>query len=121
MSILVADDSDVVRSVVTKALNLYGYKDIIEASNGGEALNKAKLNNSNIELYILDINMPGINGITLTGELRKINRSVPIIILTTESEKLKMIKAKEKGATGWVIKPFESDKFIKIVDMLIKK
>jgi len=118
---MVADDSDVVRSVVTKALSLYGYSDVIEASDGMEALEKAKLYNNKIELYILDINMPGIDGITLIGELRKLNRTVPIIMLTTESERAKMIKAKEFGATGWVIKPFESDKFIKIVNMLIKK
>lgn len=121
MSILVADDSDVVRSVVTKALNLYGYGDIIEVSNGIEALEKAKIYSNKIELYILDINMPGIDGITLVGELRKLSRTVPIIMLTTESERAKMIKAKELGATGWVIKPFESEKFIKIVNMLIKK
>ncbi len=121
MAILVADDSDVVRSVVSKALNLYGYGDIIEASNGTEALEKAKTFISKIDLCILDINMPGIDGITLVGEIRKLNRTVPIIMLTTESEKAKMIKAKELGATGWVIKPFESEKFIKIVNMLIKK
>jgi two-component system chemotaxis response regulator CheY len=41
-------------------------------------------------------------------------------MLTTETDKAKMLKAKEYGATGWVIKPFDSEKFIKIVEMYLK-
>ena len=65
--------------------------------------------------------MPRMDGITLVGEVRKIDSSAPIIMLTTETDKSKMVQAKNLGATGWIIKPFDSEKFIKVVEMFLKK
>ncbi|OHD07427.1 MAG: histidine kinase [Spirochaetes bacterium GWB1_36_13] len=121
MAILIVDDSDIVRDVVKQALNLYGYKDTLEARDGVEALEKVKKDSSRIELYVFDVNMPNMDGITLVGEVRKIDRSTPIIMLTTETDKDKMIKAKNFGATGWIIKPFDAPRFIKVVEMFLKK
>lgn len=121
MSICIVDDSGVVREVVKKALQLYQYSDFIEAENGKSALEKIKTHFSKIELYILDVNMPEMDGITLVGEIRKLSLNTPIIMLTTETDKSKMQKAKELGATGWVVKPFDAEKFIKVVDILLGK
>jgi two-component system chemotaxis response regulator CheY len=121
MAIFIVDDSDVVRSIVKQTLNMYGYKDIIEAENGVKALEKIKTQYQNIELYVLDVNMPEMDGITLIGEIRKIDPDTPIIMLTTETDKAKMVKAKTLGATGWVIKPFEGERFIKVVKMFLEK
>ena len=121
MAILIVDDSDIVRDVVKQALNLYGYKDTLEARDGVEALEKVKKDSSRIQLYVFDVNMPNMDGITLVGEVRKIDRSTPIIMLTTETDKDKMIKAKNFGATGWIIKPFDAPRFIKVVEMFLKK
>jgi two-component system, chemotaxis family, chemotaxis protein CheY len=119
--IFVVDDSDVVRSVVRKALNLYGYNEVEDAVDGLDALNKAKTMHDQIEMYVLDVNMPNMDGITLVGEVRKFDPTTPIIMLTTETDKSKMVKAKGLGATGWIIKPFDAEKFIKVVEMFLKK
>ena len=121
MPIIIVDDSSVVLSVVKKSLELYGYKDIIEAEDGDIALEKIKTNYKNIDLYVLDVNMPNMDGITLIEEIRKLDPTTPIIMLTTESDKTKMMDAKNKGATGWIIKPFDAEKFIKVVEMFLKK
>ncbi len=71
-------------------------------------------------LFVLDVNMPRMDGITLVGELRKLGTSTPIIMLTTETEKSKMVQAKELGATGWIIKPFNGEKFLEVVRMFIR-
>ncbi len=120
MKILVVDDSNVVRTVVKQALAMGSYGDVLEASDGLEALEVAKKNASSIGLYVLDVNMPNMDGITLVGELRKIVARTPIVMLTTETDKGKMAKAKELGATGWIVKPFDAAKFVEVVDMLLK-
>ncbi len=120
MAVFVVDDSAIGREVVKKALELNGYSDVVEAEDGVDALEKIKKNTKKVELYILDINMPKMDGLTLLGEIRKTDTSTPIVMLTTETDKGKMVKAKTLGATGWVIKPFDGEKFIKVVDMLLK-
>ncbi len=121
MSIMIVDDSGVVRSVVKKSLELYGYNDVVEAEDGVTALEILSPIYQEIELYVLDVNMPRMDGITLVGEIRKLDSATPIVMLTTESDKSKMMQAKSLGATGWVIKPFDAEKFIKIVQMFLKK
>lgn len=121
MAIFIVDDSDVVRNVVKQTLSMYGFNDILEASNGKEAFEKIQSAHSNVELYIFDVNMPEMDGITLVGKTRGVDSETPIIMLTTETDKAKMVKAKELGATGWVIKPFEGEKFMKVVNMLLKQ
>ncbi|MFN3412125.1 MAG: response regulator [Exilispira sp.] len=118
--ILIVDDSEVIHSVVSKALKLNGYEDILKATNGVEALEIIKKEKDNISLYIFDVNMPLMDGLTLVAETRKIDQITPIIMLTTETDKEKMVTAKNYGATGWIIKPFEADKFIQIVNMYLK-
>ncbi|MEJ5273456.1 MAG: response regulator [Spirochaetota bacterium] len=120
LKIMVVDDSEVIQSVVSKALKLNGYNEIILASNGQEALEIIKKEVGKIALYIFDVNMPVMDGLTLVQETRKIDPNTPIIMLTTETDKQKMIIAKNNGATGWIIKPFESDKFINIVSMYLQ-
>jgi two-component system chemotaxis response regulator CheY len=117
---MIVDDSSVVRSVVKQALSMSGYNDIAEAVDGLEALNAAKAKIDDYKLFILDVNMPNMDGITLVRELRKLTADTPIIMLTTETDKAKMTEAKSLGATGWIIKPFENDSFIKVVNMFLK-
>jgi len=118
--ILIVDDSEVMQNIAIKTLKLNNYNDILSAKNGVEGLETAKKYLGQISLYILDVNMPEMDGLTLVEELRKIDKSTPIIMLTTETDKEKIIKAKDSGATGWIVKPFDGDKFIKIVDMYLK-
>ena len=121
MKILIVDDSTVVRTVVKQALTMAGYTDLLEAVDGVDALAVAKAQGSSIGLYVLDVNMPNMDGITLVGELRRLDTRSPIIMLTTETDKAKMVKAKELGATGWIVKPFDAEKFIGVVKLFVKK
>lgn len=118
--IMIVDDSDVIRTIVEQTLKTYSYNNIITATNGKEALEKIKENHQNICLYIFDVNMPEMDGLTLLGEVRKIDSATPIIMLTTETDKEKVLKAKQHGATGWIVKPFDGEKFIKVVNMYLK-
>ncbi len=118
--ILVADDSDVIRSIVEQTLKLYHYDHIIAAVDGQDALEKARAHKDTIALYVLDVNMPRMDGISLVKELRAFDPTTPIIMLTTETDKAKMMTARDNGATGWIIKPFQGDKFIRVVEMYLK-
>jgi two-component system chemotaxis response regulator CheY len=118
--ILIVDDSEVIVEVVKKTLQMYGYEEIVSASNGVEALEVAKNNKGGIALYVFDVNMPRMDGLTLVKEVRTFDTTTPIIMLTTETDKEKMKTAKEYGATGWIIKPFDGEKFIKVVQMYLK-
>jgi len=118
--ILIADDSDVIRSIVEQTLRLYHYEHIITAIDGQDALEKARTHKNEIALYVFDVNMPKMDGISLVKEVRSFDSSTPIIMLTTETDKAKMMTARDNGATGWIIKPFQGDKFIRVVEMYLK-
>lgn len=119
--IVLVDDSDVILDIVSQALKMYGYEDILRAKDGQEGLQVIKQNQGNIALCIFDVNMPKMDGISLVKEVRKFDSTTPIIMLTTETDKSKIITAKEYGATGWIVKPFEAEKFIKVVEMYVTK
>lgn len=119
-SIMIVDDSDVIRTIVEQTLRMYNYNSIITAINGKDALEKIKQNYQNICLYVFDVNMPEMDGLTLLSEVRKLDSTTPIIMLTTETDKEKVLKAKDLGATGWIVKPFDGEKFIKVVNMYLK-
>lgn len=119
--ILIVDDSAIGRDVIKKALAMNNYTDVAEAENGAVGLEKAKELSGKIKLYILDINMPVMDGLTLLEELRKFDTSTPVVMLTTETDKAKMAKAKSLGATGWMIKPFNEEQLMNVVGMVIKE
>ncbi|GJE27658.1 Chemotaxis protein CheY [Methylobacterium organophilum] len=68
-------------------------------------------------LVITDFHMPGINGVQLIQELRKLapTRFVPMLVLTTESQQEKRDEARKAGATGWLVKPVQPDKLLQVI------
>jgi two-component system chemotaxis response regulator CheY len=66
--------------------------------------------------------MEKMNGIELTKEIRKNSdyKHIPIVVLTTESQVEKKIEAKNAGATGWIVKPFDAENLLKVVNKLIR-
>lgn len=120
MGICIVDDSEISREVIKRSLKMYQYDLAIEAVDGIDALAKIKSYPGDIDLYVLDVNMPNMDGLTLIDEIRKIDQNTPIVMLTTETDKSKMSIAKERGAAGWVVKPFDAEKFNKIIKMVIK-
>ena len=105
-TILIVDDSASVRSVVSIALQGAGYS-VIEACDGKDAL--SKLDGQKIHLIISDVNMPNMDGISFTKEVKKHPnyKFTPVCMLTTESEKSKMEEGKAAGAKAWIVKPFQ--------------
>ena len=112
--ILAVDDSVSMRNMVSFTLRGAGHE-VREAADGQAALAVAR--EERFDLVLADINMPGMDGITLTRELRALPSfaGVPILILTTESDSDKKKEGKAAGATGWLVKPFDPDQLLATV------
>lgn len=115
--ILIVDDSTAVRQSVSYVLEQAGYE-VVQAVDGVDAL--SKLDGSAFHLVVTDVNMPNMDGIELTGKIRGLEayKFTPVVMLTTESQESKMNAGKEAGATGWIVKPFNSDKLLQVVKRL---
>lgn len=113
-SIISVDDSSTMRRMVSFTLKSAGYE-VVEASDGMEALNLLKTRP--VDMVISDINMPNMDGIQLTRELRRQPgyARTPIILLTTESDPAKKAEGRAAGATGWIVKPFNQEQLLAIV------
>lgn len=117
INVLVVDDSQSMRFAVTTTLSSVGYS-TDEASDGLEAINLAK--EKAYDLVLTDINMPNMNGFQLIEALRDLQgyKFVPIVTLTTQTDKESRQKAKQAGATGWIVKPFAPEQLIEVMAKL---
>jgi two-component system, chemotaxis family, chemotaxis protein CheY len=113
--ILVVDDSAAIRQSISFILSQEGYE-TVEATDGLEALNMLGSIGA-LDLIITDVNMPNLDGIGFIKKARELEKFkfTPILVLTTESQGSKMNEGKEAGATGWIVKPFNSEKLLGIV------
>lgn len=118
-SILAVDDSPSMRKMVSFTLSSAGFK-VVEAVDGVDALEKAQA--QNIDLVLADQNMPRLDGIGLTKRLREHPRfkNTPILILTTESSDQMKQAGKAAGATGWLVKPFDPNRLIEVIQKVIR-
>lgn len=118
-SILAVDDSPSMRQLVSMTLKQAGH-DVHLAEDGDDAL--AKVGSLDVDLVITDVHMPNMDGITLTQSLRGLEqfRFTPILILTTESAADMKMRGKEAGATGWIVKPFNAEALLKVVDRVLE-
>ncbi len=115
--VLSIDDSFTIRNLVKMTLEGLGFE-VDEASNGQEGLNKTKT--TKYDLVICDINMPVMNGLDFLKEFKKANRLTPVLMVTTETEAGKKQLAKQYGATGWIVKPFNPNDLIKVVKRVVR-
>jgi two-component system chemotaxis response regulator CheY len=116
--ILIVDDSPSNRRMVQFTLKSGGY-DVIEAEDGQDGLEKAIKDQAH--LVVTDQNMPRMDGLTLIRSLRATSsyRSVPILMLTTESSDEMKGRGRAAGATGWMVKPFDPKRLLEIVSKVI--
>ncbi len=105
MQVLIVDDSQIMRKIITGALKKLGVNDILEASNGQEAIDTLG-KDSKIGLVLMDWNMPTMTGIEAVKKIRSGNNKVPVVMVTTEAEKEKVIEAIKSGANDYLVKPF---------------
>jgi two-component system chemotaxis response regulator CheY len=117
-TILTVDDSASIRQMVTFTLKGAGYS-VVEAVDGEDGLAKAKATGAS--LVLTDQNMPKMDGLTLIKSLRGLPayKTVPILMLTTESGDAMKSQGKAAGATGWLVKPFDPPKLLEVVKKVI--
>jgi two-component system nitrogen regulation response regulator GlnG len=112
--ILVADDEESMRWVLSKALKQRGYA-VDLAKDGREAL--AMIQENGYDLAILDIKMPGISGLDLLDNLREAKSDLLVVIMTAEASMKNAVEAMKRGAYDYITKPFDLD----VIDAIIEK
>lgn len=104
-NILVADDDIAMRRLVVKALETLEVENVIEAGDGNEAL--AQFQRNKLDLILLDWGMPGKCGLEVLRAIRATPSDVPIVMVTAERTRERVVEAAEAGCTDYLVKPFE--------------
>ncbi len=112
--VLIVDDSVTVRQMLSFTLREAQFE-VLEAEHGQQGLER--LDGQSVDLIITDLNMPVMDGINFIRGARSLpaTRYVPILMLTTESQPEKKMEGKTAGATGWIVKPFDPPKLLKVI------
>ncbi|MDR1290649.1 MAG: response regulator [Planctomycetaceae bacterium] len=105
--VLVADDSSTMRKIILRALLAVGIKDVTEASDGVQAIELFKP--GEFDMVLTDWNMPGKTGLDVLKAIRAIDAKIPIIMVTTEAERSRVMEAIQAGISDYLVKPFTSD------------
>jgi two-component system chemotaxis response regulator CheY len=107
---MVIDDSRTIRMILSDTLAELGYQ-VSQASNGKEALSTLEKEGDAFSLFLVDWNMPEMNGLEFVKRLRANPRytAVPLMMVTTETEISQMVAALEAGANEYVMKPFTKE------------
>ena len=107
MKALVVDDSLTIRRIVIKALAGIGINEAAEAGDGQEAVSAA--GQGQFDLILMDWNMPKMTGIDALRAIRQSGNKTPVVMVTTEAEKSRVIEAIKTGANDYLIKPFSPE------------
>lgn len=122
--ILVVDDSRTVRASVKYTLTREGYEVILaeDGKDGFEKLEECFNTKNRPSLIFSDINMPNIDGLTFIKNIKANSKYkfIPVIVLTTESQQEMILKGKEVGAAGWLIKPFQPEQLVNVVKKFVR-
>lgn len=118
-TVMTVDDSATLRQMVSFVLRGAGYE-VVEAVDGLDAL--SKLTGQEVHLFLSDINMPKMDGLEFTRQLRAMPqyKFVPIVLLTTESHPEKRQEGKAAGATAWIVKPFQPDQLLAVMKKVMR-
>ena len=120
--VLVVDDSAAIRKILQRVLRQTGMaiRAIHEAGDGEEAL--SMMGQHSVNLVLSDINMPKMDGLEFTRQVRALPqyRFVPIVLLTSESNPEKKQQGKAAGATAWIVKPFDPDQLLAVVKKVMR-
>jgi two-component system, chemotaxis family, chemotaxis protein CheY len=121
MKIMVVDDFSTMRRIVKNVLKQLGYENIEEAEDGAQAF--AKLKAGGFSFMVSDWNMPNMDGLELLKTVRKDPdlKSLPILMVTAEAEKDKVVTAIQAGVNNYVVKPFTAEVFKEKMDRVFEK
>lgn len=107
MRVMLVDDSKTIRRIQRSILEQLGYTEIDEACDGQDALSRVAAFEP--ALILLDWNMPNMDGLTFLKAFRQRDKVTPVIMVTTEAEKSRVIEAIRAGVNNYVVKPFTPD------------
>jgi two-component system chemotaxis response regulator CheY len=105
--VLVADDSSTMRKIILRSLQAVGLSTAVEAGDGDESIKL--FHQETFDLVLTDWNMPGKNGLEVIQAIRETNKHVPIIMVTTEAEKSRVMEAISAGVSDYLVKPFAAE------------
>jgi two-component system, chemotaxis family, chemotaxis protein CheY len=108
MKVLLVDDSGVMRTIIARGLRSLFIDDVVEAADGVEALAKFG-DGEGFGLVVTDWNMPNMNGLELVRSIRGAGHELPIMMVTTETDKSKVLKAIQAGVNDYLVKPFDQE------------
>ncbi len=109
MKILLVDDSGTMRTIQKRVLAKLGIdvEDVTEAEDGCEALKIFE--EKSFDIILSDWNMPNMDGLTFLKEIRQRDKNIPFIMITTESERARVVAAIQAGCSDYLVKPFTPD------------
>lgn len=113
---LIVDDAVIMRQHIKTNLSGLGEYDILEAGNGKEALEKFK--EFRPDIVTMDINMPEKNGVETVKEIKKLDPSAKIIMITSKNDEENLLDAINAGADGYILKPIHKEKLQKVLNTL---
>ncbi len=119
MRVLVVDDSKTMRTIIKGVLQTLNATAVEEAANGAEAL--TKLATFTPDIILLDWNMPVMDGLTFVKTFRGSGKKTPIVMVTTEAEKSRVVDAIKAGVNNYAVKPFTPDGLSKIIEATLAK
>lgn len=115
--ILVIDDADTIRDALRTLLVANGFE-VLEADSGERGLEV--LEQQTVDLVISDLNMPGMDGLTMCGHIKERGHNMPIFMLTTQSNPELKARAKEYGVVAWIVKPHKDEILLKGIQKVLK-
>jgi two-component system chemotaxis response regulator CheY len=121
MNVLLVDDSKTMRNIQKAALATLGAVTTSEAADGVEGMKAIAAAPAPFDLILVDWNMPNMNGLEMVQAVRKTDRRTPIIMVTTEGEKERVIEAIKAGASNYVLKPFKTEDFVAKIQVTLAK
>ena len=118
--VMIVDDSSTLRRMIERSLEESGFE-VTSCSSGQEAVGLAK--RLPPQVVITDLNMPEIDGLALTRRLRAQQETAkcPILILTTDNTAERKHEARQAGASGWVLKPFQPETLIRAINTVCQR
>ena len=119
MRVLLVDDSRTIRNIQKNVLAEIGYADVVEAADGLEALSRAAAEKP--DLILVDWNMPVMDGITFVRKVRETDKATPMIMVTTETEKSRVVEAIRAGVNNYVVKPFTGETLLEKINQTMSR
>lgn len=105
--VLVVDDSGTMRKIILRSLNALGVTDVVEAGDGSDGLDL--FNQQQFDIVLTDWNMPRMTGLELLKAIRGSGSTIPVVLITTEAEKGRVLEAVQAGVSDYLVKPFETE------------